>query len=207
MLAVDTYVSHFTRLRLTLCGFLLFVDNGRCADSTYLSSLLGSQFLVYNIYLLAFVDRSHSSSNFFIPYCMLHCYSMSYSIITDRCLSLRLYRWPEYSTRWCMDIWDPKPVSQQLFFLLPIPIHSGPSNNLKAREKKLNKDESSSYPLSSCLCADLTAHGHSRIAYIRIKSSHTYIISWVITIAVWVDSHLNLVSDCRHHVKNRYSRE
>lgn len=88
MLAVDTYVSHFTRLRLTLCGFLLFVDNGRCADSTYLSSLLGSQFLVNNIYLLAFVDRSHSSSNFFIPCCMLHCYSMSYSIITDRCLPL-----------------------------------------------------------------------------------------------------------------------
>lgn len=113
VLAVDTYVSHFTRLRLTLCGFLLFVDNGRCADSTYLSSLLGSQFLVNNIYLLAFVDRSHSSRNFFIPCCMLHCYSMSYvySITTDRCL-----RWPEYSTRWCMEIWDPSQFSSTTFF-------------------------------------------------------------------------------------------
>jgi hypothetical protein len=59
----------------------------------------------------------------------------------------------------------PKPVLDNFFSSLLIPIHSGLSNNMKAREKKLNKDES-----SSLLCRT------NGIASIRIKSSHASII-------------------------------
>lgn len=59
----------------------------------------------------------------------------------------------------------PKPVLDNFFSSLLIPIHSGRSNNMKAREKKLNKDES-----SSLLCRT------NGIASTRIISSHASII-------------------------------